>query len=136
LAKKILIVDDEANLLKLIEQTLIRAGYQVYTSGDGRDALDKVAANKPDLIVLDIMMPYLDGFEVLQALRRKPETRNIPVIILTAKGNDSDIFLGWQAGVNCYLIKPFNPTELVNYVKKNLQKAGTGEGAERRYEIK
>lgn len=136
MAKKILVVDDEQNILQMVNQTLTRSGYKVTTSADGKDALEKVQANKPDLIILDIMMPYLDGFEVLQALRRKPETRNTPVIFLTAKNNDMDIFKGWQAGVNCYLIKPFNPSELIKYVKQNLKKGAAVDGAERRYEIK
>ena len=136
MAKKILVVDDETNLLQMISQTLTKAGYSVTTSEDGKDALEKVTQSRPDIIILDIMMPYLDGFEVLQALRRKQETRNIPVIFLTAKNNDMDIFKGWQAGVNCYLIKPFNPSELVKYVKQNLKKGSAVEGAEKRYEIK
>lgn len=136
MAKRILVVDDEKNILQMINQTLTKAGYSVTTSEDGKDALEKVKANKPNLIVLDIMMPYLDGFEVLQALRRNQETRNIPVIFLTAKNNDMDIFKGWQAGVNCYLIKPFNPSELVKYVKQNLKKGSAVEGAEKRYSIK
>lgn len=136
MAKKIIVVDDEENILKMVNQTLTRNGYKVTTSPDGKDALEKIQANKPDLIILDIMMPYLDGFEVLQALRRNPATRNTPVIFLTAKNNDMDIFKGWQAGVNCYLIKPFNPTELIKYVKQNLKKGSQVDGGERRYEIR
>ena len=136
MAKKILVVDDEPGILSMVESTLTRQGYKVTTSADGKDGLDKIYANKFDIVILDIMMPYLDGFEVLQAMKRKPETRNIPVIFLTAKNNDMDIFKGWQAGVNCYLIKPFNPTELIKYVKSNLKKGSQVEGAEKRYEIK
>lgn len=136
MAKKILVVDDEKNILQMISQSLTKARYNVTVSEDGKDALEKVNNDKPDLIILDIMMPYLDGFEVLQALKRKPETRNIPVIFLTAKNNDMDIFKGWQAGVNCYLIKPFNPTELIKYVKQNLKKGSAVDGAEKRYSIK
>ena len=136
MAKKILIVDDEAGILEMVNKTLTKQGYAVTTSPDGKDALDKITQTKFDIIILDIMMPYLDGFEVLQAMKRKPETRNIPVIFLTAKNNDMDIVKGWQAGVNAYLIKPFNPTELVKYVKQNLKKGSQVEGAEKRYEIK
>jgi two-component system alkaline phosphatase synthesis response regulator PhoP/two-component system response regulator VicR len=70
------------------------------------------------MIVLDVMMPYLDGFEVLQTLRRNPETRDIPVIMLTAKAQDQDVFKGWQSGVDCYLTKPFQPAELLSFVER------------------
>ena len=85
MAKKVLIVDDEAGILEMVNKTLTKQGYAVTTSPDGKDALDKITQSKFDIIILDIMMPYLDGFEVLQAMKRKPETRNIPVIFLTAK---------------------------------------------------
>jgi len=135
-AKKILVVDDESHIRQLIEQTLIKAKYNVITAEDGKEALDKMVSERPDLIILDIMMPYYDGYEVLQTLRRYPSTRNLPVIILTAKNNDEDVFSAWQAGVSSYLMKPFNPTELLTYVKKIFDaKKNTGEGAERRYKL-
>jgi len=82
------------------------------------------------------MMPYMDGFEVLQTLRRNPETRDIPVIMLTAKAQDADVFRGWQSGVDCYLTKPFNPLELASFVNRIFQslEEGAGEG-ERRYAL-
>lgn len=136
-AKKILVVDDESHIRQLIEQTLIKAKFEVVTAEDGKEALDKVVSERPDLVILDIMMPYYDGFEVLQTLKRYPSTRNLPVIILTAKNNDDDIFTAWQAGVSTYLIKPFNPSELLSYVKKIFEgkKTNSGEGAERRYKL-
>ena len=90
--KKILAVDDERHIVRLVQVNLERAGYEVVTAFDGKDALEKVAAEQPDLVVLDVMMPYMDGFEVLQNLRKNPSTRELPVIMLTAKAQDADVF--------------------------------------------
>ena len=116
--KKILAVDDERHIVRLVEVNLQRAGYDVVTAYDGREALEKVKAESPDLIVLDVMMPYMDGFEVLKNLKADPVTAEIPVIMLTAKAQDADVFRGWQSGVDCYLTKPFNPMELLTFVKR------------------
>jgi len=118
---KILAVDDERHIVRLVEVNLARAGYQVVTAFDGREALEKVKSERPDLIVLDVMMPYMDGFEVLNVLKKDPETKDIPVIMLTAKAQDADVFRGWQSGVDTYLTKPFNPLELLTFVKRILQ---------------
>lgn len=130
MAKKILAVDDERAIVRLVQVNLMRQGYEVVTAFDGKEALEKVASEQPDLIVLDVMMPYMDGFEVLQHLKRDPATRDIPVIMLTAKAQDADVFKGWQSGVDCYLTKPFNPMELSAFVKrvfKSLEDDGGGE---------
>lgn len=116
--KKILAVDDERHIVRLVQVNLQRAGYEVVTAYDGKEALEKVASEQPDLIVLDVMMPYMDGFEVLQNLRKNMSTRELPVIMLTAKAQDADVFRGWQSGVDCYLTKPFNPMELISFVKR------------------
>lgn len=116
--KKILAVDDERHIVRLVQVNLERAGYEVVTAYDGKDALEKVASENPDLVVLDVMMPYMDGFEVLQNLRKNQATRELPVIMLTAKAQDADVFRGWQSGVDCYLTKPFNPMELISFVKR------------------
>lgn len=116
--KKILAVDDERHIVRLVEVNLQRAGYEVVTAFDGKEALEKVKSESPDLIVLDVMMPYMDGFEVLKNLKADSETRDIPVIMLTAKAQDADVFRGWQSGVDCYLTKPFNPMELLTFVKR------------------
>jgi two-component system alkaline phosphatase synthesis response regulator PhoP len=116
--KKILAVDDERHIVRLVEVNLQRAGYEVVTAYDGREALEKVKSENPDLIVLDVMMPYMDGFEVLKNLKQDPVTAEIPVIMLTAKAQDADVFRGWQSGVDCYLTKPFNPMELLTFVKR------------------
>ena len=135
MAKKILAVDDERHIVRLVQVNLERQGYEVVTAYDGKEALEKVEAESPDLIVLDVMMPYMDGFEVLQNLKRNASTRDIPVIMLTAKAQDSDVFRGWQSGVDCYLTKPFNPMELIAFVKRIFKSLEEGPEGEGRYDI-
>ncbi len=118
--RKIMAVDDERHIVRLIQVNLERAGFQVITAFDGPDALKKVESEKPSLIVLDVMMPKMDGFEVLKRLQANPETREIPIIMLTAKAQDADVFRGWASGVSAYLTKPFNPLELVTFVRRIL----------------
>ena len=125
MAKKILAVDDERHIVRLVEVNLQRAGYEVVTAFDGKEALEKVKAENPDLVVLDVMMPFMDGFEVLRNLKANPETAEIPVIMLTAKAQDADVFRGWQSGVDCYLTKPFNPMELLTFVKRIFDSVAT-----------
>ena len=119
--KKILVTDDERHIVRLVQVTLERAGYEVAIAYDGRECLKKVAEVKPDLIVLDVMMPHMDGFEVLQNLKANQESESIPVIMLTAKAQDQDVFRGWQQGVEWYQTKPFNPMELVSVIKRIFQ---------------
>src|SRR3569833_1865849 len=97
---RVLVVDDERHIVRLAQVCLERDGYEVITAADGKEALEKVASTHPDLVILDVMMPYMDGFEVLQNLRKNPETRELPVIMLTAKAQDADVFRGWQSGVD------------------------------------
>jgi two-component system alkaline phosphatase synthesis response regulator PhoP/two-component system response regulator VicR len=133
--KKILAVDDERHIVRLVQVNLERQGYLVVTAFDGKEALEKIDSENPDLVVLDVMMPYMDGFEVLQTIRKNPNTRDLPVIMLTAKAQDADVFRGWQQGVDCYLTKPFNPMELITFVKrifKSLEEDGPDGG---RYNI-
>jgi len=125
---KILAVDDERHIVRLVQVNLERAGYEVVTAFDGREALEKVESERPDLVVLDVMMPYMDGFEVLQTLRKNQSTRDLPVIMLTAKAQDADVFRGWQSGVDCYLTKPFNPMELIAFVKRIFSSMNEGDG--------
>lgn len=133
--RKILACDDEKHIVRLIQVNLERAGFDVVTANDGKEALLKIAQERPDLVVLDVMMPYMDGFEVLQNLRRNPRTRDIPVIMLTAKAQDADVFRGWQSGVDCYLTKPFNPMELLSFVKRIFGTGEGGPGGDKRFEI-
>lgn len=135
--KKILAVDDERHIVRLVEVNLQRAGYEVVTAFDGKEGLEKVKSENPDLIVLDVMMPYMDGFEVLRNLKADPSTAEIPVIMLTAKAQDADVFRGWQSGVDCYLTKPFNPMELLTFVKRifDSQAQTSGGGGSNVYKI-
>ncbi len=118
MARKILTCDDEKHIVRLIQVNLERQGYEVITAFNGAECLEKVKEDRPDLIVLDVMMPEMTGFEVLDILKKDPETENIPVIMLTARAQDSDVLRGWQSGVECYLTKPFNPMELIAFVKR------------------
>jgi len=133
--KRILAVDDERHIVRLIQVNLERAGYQVATAFDGSEALKKVEAEKPDLIVLDVMMPRMDGFEVLKRLQANPDTRGIPVIMLTAKAQDADVFRGWSSGVSAYLTKPFNPLELVTFVRRILSGFDQYDDGEKVFEV-
>ncbi|UCH34422.1 MAG: response regulator [Armatimonadota bacterium] len=132
--KKILAVDDERHIVRLVQVNLERAGYQVVSAFDGKEALKKVASDKPDLIVLDVMMPHMDGFEVLKRLKSDDKTKNIPVVMLTAKAQDADVFRGWASGVDCYLTKPFNPLELLTFVKRIFESYDEG-GDDNTYEV-
>ena len=126
--KKILAVDDERHIVRLVQVNLEKHGYEVVTAYDGKEALAKVESEKPDLVVLDVMMPFMDGIEVLQTLRKNPATRDLPVIMLTAKAQDADVFRGWSSGADCYLTKPFNPMELLSFVKRILQARNDEDG--------
>jgi len=131
---KVLVCDDERHIVRLIQVNLERQGYIVVTAFDGKEGLEKIRAEKPNIVVLDVMMPYMDGFEVLKTIRREPETENLPVIMLTAKAQDKDVFEGYHYGADMYLTKPFNPMELVTFVKRIAQ--GTDDpGGGKRYEI-
>jgi len=116
--KKILAVDDEKHIVRLVQINLEKEGYTVVTASNGREALEVAVAEKPDLIVMDVMMPEMDGLEALAKLKEGDATANIPVIMLTAKAQDSDVFRGWQSGADLYLTKPFNPAELITFVKR------------------
>ncbi len=130
---KILVCDDERHIVRLIQVNLERQGYQVVTAFDGKEGLEKIKAEKPNCVVLDVMMPYMDGFEVLKSLRRDPETENLPVIMLTAKAQDKDVFEGYHYGADMYLTKPFNPMELVTFVKRIT--APGDDGGPKRYDV-
>jgi two-component system phosphate regulon response regulator PhoB len=117
---KILVVDDEQDAVDLVAFNLKQAGFQVVTAPDGAEALDKVHKHQPDLIVLDIMMPELDGLEVCKLLRRDSATAGIPILMLTAKATEVDRILGLELGADDYVTKPFSPRELVLRVRKLL----------------
>jgi len=120
---KIMVVDDEPDALELIEFNLKQAGYDVVTAGDGAAALKKARSASPDLVILDIMLPEIDGFEVCKLLRRDPATAAIPILMLTARAAEIDRVLGLELGGDDYVTKPFSPRELVLRVKKILERA-------------
>src|SRR5437879_1093403 len=103
---RILVVDDEIYIVHILDFSLGMEGYEVITALDGEQALEKLKTDKPDLIVLDIMMPKLDGYEVCKAIKSNPETRHIPVILLSAKGRNVDQKLGFDVGADDYITKP------------------------------
>lgn len=120
---RILAVDDEPNIVRLIQVNLERQGYQVETANNGAQALAKIRASRPDLLVSDVMMPEMDGFELLSNIRRDPLLQDLPVIMLTAKAQDANVMEGYQRGADMYLTKPFNPIELIQFVKRILSSA-------------
>ena len=123
--QKILIVDDEPDALELVKVNLTNAGFFVATAEDGDEALKKAASLTPDLIVLDLMLPQVDGLEVCKILRRNDATRDIPIIMLTAKATEIDRVLGLELGADDYVTKPFSPRELVLRIKALLRRGKT-----------
>lgn len=118
--KKVLIVDDELHVQASVSYIVKQAGYQVLTADNGEDAIERAYAEKPDLIILDIMMPQKNGFEVCQAIRQNKELKDAYIILLTARGQDSDVELGLKLGANEYLTKPFSPIRLQKRIKELL----------------
>src|SRR4030042_1270424 len=119
----ILVVDDEPNILELTKLYLEQEGYRVEGVGNGNDALQKLSSTKPSLIVLDLMLPDIDGFEVCREIRKKSD---IPILMLTARKEDVDKIVGLELGADDYLTKPFNPRELVVRVKAFLRRYKSG----------
>src|SRR5512134_1497407 len=119
-SKRILIVDDEPRYVRLLEANLKTEGYQVTTAADGIQALEAFSAQPTDLILLDIMMPRLDGFGVCQRIR---EFSNVPIMVLTAKGEEHDRVRGLDLGADDYLVKPFSATEMLARVRAVLRRA-------------
>jgi len=118
---KILVVDDEPDVLHLVEHNLLAANYEIITAADGAEALKRARAALPNLIILDLMLPELDGLEVCKLLRRDPSTAAIPIIMLTARAAEMDRVLGLELGADDYVTKPFSPRELVLRVKRLLR---------------
>ena len=120
--KRILIVEDEASLLKLESILLSTRGYEVTGVSDGLAALREIELNSPDLILLDIMMPGIDGFEVCRRIKENPLTRSIPVVMLTAKKSSADQAKGVAVGADAYLTKPFKSGKIIEIIEGLLQK--------------
>jgi two-component system, OmpR family, alkaline phosphatase synthesis response regulator PhoP len=116
--KKILLVDDEPNTLVTVSARLVAMGFEVLTAQDGQDGLDIARKESPDVILLDLMLPRLDGYKVCRMLKLDKTIANIPVIIFSAKGSDADKKLAEQAGADAYIVKPFDPPLFIQTIQK------------------
>ncbi len=115
---KILVVDDEVYILHILEFSLGAEGFEVISANNGELAVEKAKQERPNLIILDIMMPVLDGYETCRRLKREVETKDIPVVLLTAKGRDVDKRLGFEVGAVDYVVKPFSPSRLIERIEE------------------
>jgi DNA-binding response OmpR family regulator len=120
--KRILVADDEIYIVHILEFTLTMEGYEVLTAADGEEALRMVEADRPDLVVLDIMMPKMDGFEVLRRMRANEASRQTPVVLLSAKGRPIDRETGLDTGADDYIVKPFSPRRLLEKIQDLLDR--------------
>ncbi len=123
MASRVLIVEDEPDISDLLAFHLGREGYQVVRSRNGADALQQVRARPPDLVLLDLMLPGMDGLEVCRRLRRDPSTAALPIVMLTAKGEEIERVLGLELGADDYIVKPFSPKEVVARVRAVLRRS-------------
>jgi phosphate regulon transcriptional regulator PhoB len=123
--KKILVVDDEKDIVDLITYNLEKEGFAVFKAFDGENALEMVQSQKPDLVILDLMLPGIRGLEVCKFVRKNRETETLPIIMLTAKGDHVDKILGLEMGADDYVTKPFNVRELIARVRAVLRRAET-----------
>ena len=114
---KVLVVDDEEYIQHILNFSFGAEGYEVITAADGEEAVNIARSERPDIIVLDIMMPKMDGYEACKQIKADPQTQNIPVILLTAKGREVDRKLGAEAGADDYVVKPFSPGRLIERVE-------------------
>jgi two-component system phosphate regulon response regulator PhoB len=122
-ANKILVVDDEPDLLELVRVSLVQAGHQVETAASGREALDALRRRRPDLLILDLMLPDISGTELCRRLRSERETASLPVLMLTAKADEVDRVVGFELGADDYVTKPFSPRELALRVAALLRRS-------------
>ncbi len=115
-ATRVLCADDDPMIRRVVTITLEADGFDVCTVADGDAAYAEAIRSRPDVVVLDIMMPGRDGYDVLRALRLHPATADVPVVLLSAKATDAEVWEGWKAGADYYITKPFNPTELTDFL--------------------
>lgn len=119
---KVLVIDDEEYIQHILNFSFGAEGYDVLTASDGEEGINKAKNEKPDIIVMDIMMPKMDGYEACKRIKADPETKDIPVILLTAKGREADRKLGADAGADDYVVKPFSPGRLIERVEGMIKK--------------
>ena len=125
--KQILAVDDEEDILELVQFNLTKEGYQVFCAASGDEALKLANTHLPDLIVLDLMLPDIDGLEITKILKGEPTTKDIPIVMLTAKGEEADIVIGLELGADDYITKPFSPRILIARVRAVLRRKTKGQ---------
>jgi len=118
MAKKILLVDDEIQLVDVVKIRLEAIGYDVIPAYDGQEALDKARREKPDLIILDLMLPKIDGYKVCRMLKFDEKYKHIPIILFTARAQEEDVKMGEEVGGDAYIIKPFDPQALLDKIKE------------------
>ena len=121
--KRVLIVDDEEVIRKFLRINLLKWGYDVTEAADGVQALEQIGKDRYDLLICDILMPNKDGWQVIREVKSSPETKDIPVIILTAKNEDTDMFKGYDLGANYYMTKPFTKSQLLYGLKMMMGEA-------------
>jgi DNA-binding response OmpR family regulator len=114
--QRVVVADDDPDIVDILKFNLEAAGYEVLTAADGEAARDLILTAIPDLVVLDIMMPKMDGLEVLTVIKAHTQTRSIPVVMLTARTSDNDLWQGWDAGADYYITKPFDLEELMRFI--------------------
>jgi DNA-binding response OmpR family regulator len=124
MTKKILVAEDERDIRDLIAFTLQFAGFQVVSAADGQEAVELAVKEIPNLILMDARMPRMSGYEACRRIKAEPALRDVPIVFLSAKGQEAEIRLGMEAGADEYVVKPFAPAELVERVKKLLTKYG------------
>jgi two-component system, OmpR family, alkaline phosphatase synthesis response regulator PhoP len=129
MAQRILVVDDDKQIVRLIQSYLEKAGYSIFTAFDGEDAMHVIRRERPDLIVLDLMLPKRDGYEITKLLRADSALAAMPILMLTARVDDTDKILGLELGADDYMCKPFNPREVVARVRAILRRATTAPAA-------
>ncbi|PIW68435.1 MAG: DNA-binding response regulator [Candidatus Omnitrophica bacterium CG12_big_fil_rev_8_21_14_0_65_42_8] len=121
--EKMLIIEDEKDIVKMLDYNLKKEGFKTLSAYNGEDGLDMASKENPDLILLDLMLPEIDGFDVCKALKSDPKTSHIPIIILTAKDQETDKIVGLELGADDYVTKPFSPRELIARIKAVLRRA-------------
>ena len=121
MSHKIVLAEDEPQIARLIQFKLQKEGFEITWKDNGADALESVKEIKPDLVLLDVMMPVMDGYQVLKKIKEDENLKQIPVIMLTAKGQERDVVKGFDLGSEDYIVKPFRPAELVSRIKKILK---------------
>jgi len=114
--RRVVVADDEIDIANLLTMSLEMHGYDVRTAYDGEEARELVLQTLPDLVILDWMMPKMSGIDVLTSLRARPQTREIPVVMLSAKASDTDVWSGWESGADYYMTKPFDFDSLLRYI--------------------